>query len=70
MGRVAHTPGDGAVAQSAADDHTGVALLVYAGGVFGEEPLMGCDEPTDFGQTQLTAVGMSAQAQVNACRFS
>ena len=61
LGAVVDAQGAETVAQTAADNHAGAALFVQPCIVFGEEPLMGCDDTSELGQTYLPTMGVTAQ---------
>ena len=49
-----------AVANAAADNHVRAACRIQPCIIFGEQPLIGCNQPADEGQTELAAMCMAA----------
>lgn len=49
-----------AVANAAADHHVRAAIRIQSCIIFGEQSLIGCNQPTDEGQTELAAMCMTA----------
>ena len=63
--RIVDPEWDNTVAHSPADDHRGVFLDKLACIIPWEEPLIGSHQPADKRQPELTAVGMTAEHQIN-----
>ena len=49
-----------AVANAAADDHVRAAIRIQPCIKFGEQSLIGCNQPADEGQAELAAMCMAA----------
>ena len=62
--RVVQPQGELAVAQTAADHHGSGPFYMDTAGVFGEQPLLGGEEPL-VEQAELAAVGVAAEREVD-----